>query len=561
MLRRVLCLMMILAFAGIPAVSAEVINATSAVAQAVVYPSSARVTRTVKVTLHEGAQMVRLEGFQPTFDENSLSVSGRGSAAVKILGTGIKAEVLKEAADERVRALEAAIQKADDELAALQGEAQVLDDKKAFLDSVRMFTTGQLPKDLAAKVPTTEELTSLLAFVESGARGQAEARQALMIRQRAKTKEREQLQAELGQVRSNGGTTKRFLTVDLECEKAGDLTLELSYTMPQAGWYPLYDARAEFEKGKVVLSAYAVVRQTTGEDWADVPLTLSTARPSLGGRMPELSPWYLQPFIRRQALFASAKMASDGIAMKSRRAFEADAGTEVENYAAPASAPAAVAYAQSETSGVALVYKPARPVTVKSDGSEARVPLMTQTLEAKFEYAATPKLSAYAYLDSSVTNSAAEQLLAGRVNIFLDGTYVSSADIAKTVAPGAPFDLYLGVDEGVTVKRELLEQKSDDTLIGNIPSLTRKVAYKYKVTVENFKPRAVTLKLFDQIPVAQDDKIKVTRVETSVKPDTDTYKDRAGVYLWTLALAPKEKKEIVLSYVVECPRDMQVGGL
>ncbi len=189
------------------------------------------------------------------------------------------------------------------------------------------------------------------------------------------------------------------------------------------------------------------------------------------------------------------------------------------------------------------------------------MPLMTQMLDAKFEYAATPKLSAYAYLATAVTNSATEQLLAGRVNIFLDGTYVGSADVARTVAPAERFDLYMGVDEGVAVRRELIEQKSDDTLIGNIPSATRKVAFKYKVTVENYKPRAVTLKLFDQIPVAQDDKIRVGDVEASVKPDTDAYKDRAGVYLWTLVLAPKEKKEIVLSYVVEYPRDMQVGGL
>ena len=98
-------------------------------------------------------------------------------------------------------------------------------------------------------------------------------------------------------------------------------------------------------------------------------------------------------------------------------------------------------------------------------------------------------------------------------------------------------------------------------IIGNIPSPTKKITYVYKITVENYKPRAVTFKLFDQIPVAQDDKIRVGQVQTSIKPDTDKYLDRGGVYCWTLMLQPKEKKEVSLSYVVEYPRDLSVEGL
>ncbi len=364
MAQRICGLLAVLLCMGIPAGFAAAVDVTSSITQVVVYPSSARVTRTVKMELREGAQTVRLEGFQPVFDQNSLTVAGHGSAAVKILGTGIKEEVLKEAADERVRALEAGIQKVDDEMALLQGEGQVLDDKKAFLDSVRLFTSGQLPKDLVAKVPTPEELTGLLAFVENGAKEQAEARQGLALRQRAKTKERELLQAELDQVHSRGGARKRYLTVDLECEKAGELTLELSYATPRAGWYPLYDARAEFDKNKVALSAFAVVRQTTGEDWADVALTLSTARPSLGGRMPELSSWHLQPFVRPQALHANARKAHFGAVDKAAMAEVSDASVALETRADHVPKPAAVAYARGETAGAAFVYKPVRPVTV-----------------------------------------------------------------------------------------------------------------------------------------------------------------------------------------------------
>ena len=542
---------------------AEEITVDSVIKQAVVYPSSARVTRVAKVSLKEGSQTIKFKGVQPGFDENSLSVSGKGTAVAKILGAGIKVTYLKESPDEKVRELESKIQALDDQAAGFQGETNTLLEKKTFLDSIRLFTGGQMPKDLVTKVPSAEELKATLSFVETEFKAFGDAALALEIKKRELAKEHEKLQNELNEVRSTFSKEERSLAVDIECEKAGDLEVELSYSVPQASWYPLYDARVDFEKGKAIVSAFAVTRQTAGEDWKDTQLTLSTSQPSIGGRMPELSSWYVRPMEPRKMRKKAMQYEPYYLSEATERMKKSDA-VGGGSLSAPAAAPvqaAAVDYAPSISSGASLVYKVGRSVTIKSDGSDVRVPLMSQTLDAAFEYAATPKLSPYAYLRSKVTNGPKDQLLAGRVNIFLDGAFVGASDIPKTIATGEAFDLYLGVDEGVVVKRELLEEKTDDTLIGSIPSPTKKIAYKYKITVENYKPRAIKINLFDQVPVAQDDKIKVVKVESSVKPDTDKYKDHEGVYLWTLSLQAKEKKEIILSYVVEYPRDMNVDGL
>jgi uncharacterized protein (TIGR02231 family) len=222
---------------------------------------------------------------------------------------------------------------------------------------------------------------------------------------------------------------------------------------------------------------------------------------------------------------------------------------------------AQVVEATSEATGASLVYHAARPVALPSDGTSIRVPLLTQELSSSFEYAATPKLSPYAYLMTTITNAKDEQLLPGPVNVFLEGAFVGKSFIPKTLAPEEKFDLYLGVDEGVVVKREKFEEQTDDTLIGNIPSGTKRTSFKYKITVENYKPREITLKVYDQVPVASDDKIKVVKVVAEPKATAEKYKDREGVYQWIVTLKPKEKKEIILSYVIEHPRDMQVNGL
>ncbi|NTV28842.1 MAG: mucoidy inhibitor MuiA family protein [Candidatus Omnitrophica bacterium] len=545
-------------------VSAASVEAVSKISSAVVYPSSARVTRATSLKLQEGGQTVLFSGVQPLFDENSLAVSGAGDAKVRILGAGIRTVQLTASPDQRVRELELKIQELDDQAGSLQGEAGSLADKKAFLDSVRLFSAGQIPKDLVTRVPSAEELKGTLTFLEGELKLYTEARQGLNVKLRETARARQALQAELDQLRSGGAREERVLAVDLECEKPGSLDLEVAYNLPAVSWYPLYDARVDFPKGKVALSAYAVVRQSTGEDWAEAQLTLSTARPAAGGRMPELAPWWIKPAVPRRERRLMLNAMDSAVMSKAVQGASGEA-MELYEQAAPTAMPvpqkAETSYAQALTSGASLVYKAARPVTVKSDGSDVRVPLFSQTLDAAFEYAATPRLSPYAYLKAAVTNGSQDQLLAGRVNAFLDGTYVGASDVQKTVAPGESLDLYLGVDEGITVKRELVEEKADETLLGSIPSTTRKISYKYKMTVENYKPGAVTVNLFDQVPVSQDDRIKVVRVQTSQKPDSEKYKDREGVYLWTLSLQPKEKKEIWLSYVVECPRDLVVEGL
>ena len=546
-------------------VFADVIDAASVITQAIVYPSSARITRTARITVPQGLQTVRLGDLKPGFDENSIAVTGRGDVSVKILGAGLQTEFLKEAPDERVRSLEAKILAVDDALAALQHEALALEQKKLFLDSVRVFAGTQLPRDMVTKVPSAEELRATMAFLEEGIRSYGDASQALAIRQRDKDQERQALQNELNQLRSGSGRQQRVLDVSLDCAGPAALVLDVSYTVPQVSWYPLYDARVESANGKVVLGAFAVVRQTTGEDWRDVALTLSTAKPAVGGRMPEIAPWYLRPYESR----TYSGMETDGM-VSSRRGtglskamlnMAVAAGEAAPSAPLPVERAVEVSYAQAQSSATAVVYKVAGPATVKSDGSDTRVPLMAETLDAVFEYAATPKLSTYAYLKTRVANNPENQLLAGRVNVFLDGTYVGNAAISKTVAPAETFDLYLGVDEGVSVRRQLLEHKTDDTLIGNIPSSTRKTSFSYKITIETYKKRAVTVNLFDQVPVAQDDKIKVVKVQTTIKPDTEKYKDLEGVYMWALVLAPGDKKDITISYVVEAPRDMNIEGL
>ena len=67
----------------------------------------------------------------------------------------------------------------------------------------------------------------------------------------------------------------------------------------------------------------------------------------------------------------------------------------------------------------------------------------------------------------------------------------------------------------------------------------------------------VTLVLEDRLPVSEDERIDVE----IGKETTPGYKDserRPGVKIWTLEFEPGEKREVVLSYSVRYPKEMQL---
>ncbi len=539
---------------------AEEFRPDSQITEVTVYPGAALVTRSAGVQLPAGEHSVVFGDIIPRFNENALSVSGQGKAGVKLFGARMKTDYLKEDPSERVRELQARIEELQDRINHKNTMRLVLDGQKEFLESIKMYAGQQLPKELVTEMPTAQELEDVRLFLADNYEDIETRKERIHLDIREYTREKDVLQRELDALRRTSAKQRTSIVVDLECLRPGPFELDVSYMVYNVNWRPVYDARVAMEDKHLDLSCFGYIRQTSGEDWDNVRLTLSTAKPTVGGKMPELSSWYLMPPPAGEGRMGkSIRMMNS--ARVNGRFFSAgrERGEEALGIGgSPQTAPAQTVYAQAENKGTAITYSLSKPMTVKTDGEEYRVPLFVQGMPVELEYAATPKLSPYAYLMADVENDRNSQLLPGEVNIFLDGNFVGSSRIAKAIGSQEKFDLYLGIDEGVTVKRRLLEEKSDDTLIGNIPSPTKSISYEFKLIAENYKSGPVTIHLFDQIPVSRDDKIKVRNVRYSVKPVTEHYKDRQGVVQWTLALSPGEKKEVTLSFRVEHPRDMPV---
>ena len=88
--------------------------------------------------------------------------------------------------------------------------------------------------------------------------------------------------------------------------------------------------------------------------------------------------------------------------------------------------------------------------------------------------------------------------------------------------------------------------------------MVREVAYK--MTVENLKSVSATVKVLDNIPVSRTDRIEVKDIVITPEPAVKNFNDREGVMLWNLDLAPSEKREINIAFVVSYPKELLLPG-
>src|SRR5258708_38296570 len=88
--------------------------------------------------------------------------------------------------------------------------------------------------------------------------------------------------ARLEQDRAQKPPSKLEVRIDLATAAAIKATLRGTYTVRHARWAPLYDARldtgAKDRKPALELVRRAEITQSTGEDWSNVALAVSTVR-------------------------------------------------------------------------------------------------------------------------------------------------------------------------------------------------------------------------------------------------------------------------------------------
>lgn len=521
-----------------------------------VYPDRALVTRTARIDLAAGSMEILIGGLPGGLVDASVRATGKGAMPVKITGVEVSREHLAQPDDLKVRGLETQIRSLRDAERGLADEIQSVQSLQRYLQTVQAKSL-EPPRETQTYRIDIEGIRGVFAFLTEGLTGLFKRQREAEVARRDIQERIQRLQRELDDVRAPASTLRKAVAVGLETERPGPFELQVTYMLPGAAWTPGYEARALLESREVELTYGARVTQRTGEPWETVALALSTARPALGARAPELGPWVLRfptSPVAKSAIAARAVGRADAPASAAPAAQAGVAEKKEADEPHAKDEEAVAATADVVAAGPAVLFKVARPATIPNESREHKTTVAVSRLRGEFSYLAVPKRSPFAYLVARVTPTGDVPILAGPVEIFSGGDYIGRSRL-DGAAPSQPFDIHLGVDEGIKVRREELPRARGE---GGLFSKTQRTRIAYEIVVENFKRTPEKITVMDQIPVATDQEIAVEGLRFSVEPSERSEK---GQLKWTFTLQPQEKKVIRVEFSVSHPSDKPIAGL
>lgn len=496
--------------------------------QVLIYPGGATVERVVAVKA--GTQSLKIPCLPARFDADSLQVKtdpgvSLGEINVQTVERAAAPECANSVLDERIRDLE-------EQIAALNAEAGAHDLTLGYLRNY-VGSTGAPASQIAATGETLRR-TGLDALQRQT---QLQRRKEQLQRQLTPlSAERDKLAAANPQLRS----------VSVRLAAPRDAELRISYRVNQAGWEPLYRAYLDTENGQVRLERHAQVAQSSGEDWRDVQLRLSTAQPRQTAGTPAPTSWTLD-------LLPPAPLAqrADSLAFA----------------AAPAPAPAAVTIAGSRLRSddlnfdvsvfqgeFATEFVPPSRVSVASDGQRIALALGSVPLQARLMARANPRLDANAYLVAESARPAGVWPT-GSLQLFRDGSFVGQGRL--NVGNQEQLDLYFGRDEQLRVSMEPEQRNAADTgFIGSRIERTLSRAY----SLENLHKRPIAVQLLESAPVARHEDIKV-QAQFNPRPSEESWRKQPGVAAWLIMLNPGQSQRLTADYLISYPKDARITGL
>ncbi|WP_179218257.1 mucoidy inhibitor MuiA family protein [Dokdonia pacifica] len=259
---------------------------SSEISQVTVYLNGAQVERTSNTFIKAGTTTLVFNDLSNTIDENSIQVAGLGEASVLSINYGID-YLTKQKNSEEVEALQQKrkeisfrIKKINNQILGLQKEEEVIN-----LNQKLGSTTQEI--DLEKIKALATYYRQRVTAIKNEILDAEQKRQELNIELQDILKQYNELN--IIEEKSTGK-----ITLKINSEQQTTLPLKLTYTVANAGWYPIYDLKAKTIEAPLDLSYKAHVYQNTGAPWDDVSLVISTGDPSTNNIKPEVNTKYLQ---------------------------------------------------------------------------------------------------------------------------------------------------------------------------------------------------------------------------------------------------------------------------
>ncbi len=502
--------------------------ATSSVEQVTIYQGLASVTSALPVT-GSGEQTVVFSCLSPYMDKESLSVQATNNVSV---GEVSIEELTGEQAAQCQYQGDAKVQTQQNTLASINAELEAARLAKAYLQNLTKAT----------QVNTDSTIANNARDIET---------QATSINQRILEIQQRQARAQdaLNQLMAGSATStfNKVTQVSVRTASRSPSSVKLHYQVQGAGWEPAYQARLNTNSEQLSITASAIIAQQTGENWTNVPLTLSTVNPnqSTTGQL---------PYVQRLSLYEESEdarvrrelpMMDASPVMMEEPAYNKGAGA--------AMAPLPNFTVSSQNKNGIIEYRLPQLVSIPSDGRRVRTVIGEQAGNSKLWIRSTPSVETAAYWYASAPFLTPDWV-DGSLQLYRDDNYVGQSRYNYQVLKEQ--GIGFGRDSNMLVKELTNEDKQGEKgVLNRTQTLTTTKAYQFT----NQHNRSVRLQVLGSEPISRDDSLKVAVTHTPPVTERD-WNDNQGMVAWEFNLPSKQSQVIRSTSQISYPANKLLTG-
>lgn len=513
--------------AGLSMISVTAQAAQSAIEQVTIYQGLASVTRSLPIT-GSGEQTLVFSCLSPNIDKESLSVQALGG--VNIGEVSIQ-DLSGEQATQCQYQGDANVQTQQSTLADINAELEAAYLTKVYLQNLAKVTQINIDGTLANNVRDLQgEARALNKKILDIEQRQAQAQDAL-----------NQLMAG-----STTSTQNNVTQVSVRIASRTPSTVKLDYQVRGASWQPTYQARLDTTTEQLNITASAIIAQQTGENWANIPLTLSTVNPNqrTTGQLPYVQRLSLYEEDQNQMTKRMSPVMAAPMVVSADMAYE----QELE-----AMAPLPSFTVSSQNKNGIVEYKLPQRVSIPSDGRRVSTVIDEQSGNSKLWIRSTPSVEAAGYWYASapfLTQAWSD----GSLQLYRDDNYVGQSrfSYSSLKEQGIGF----GIDPNTLVKELVNEDKQGEKgVLSRTQTLTTTEAYQ----LTNQHNRPMRMQVLGSEPISRDDDLKVTVTHTP--PVTArNWNDNQGIVAWEFDLARGQSQVIQSTSQVSYPANKELTG-
>jgi hypothetical protein len=253
--------------------------------QVTVFVKGAQVKRTVKQSISAGKQEIVFTGISTDIEKQSVQVKADGK--LTILSVRVQRDYLKEQeVREEIKTTQEKFFQLNDKIGLTSKVLEVYKQEESMI-----IKNQQIAGSTVTLKP--EELRQSLDFQRQRLTEVLKQQLTLQKEIEEMNKERNKLSNQLAEMNRKIDLSTNEIVVLADVKETATVPFEITYLVQKAGWYPTYNIRVKDVVSKLQLEMNANVYQTSGENWNNIKLILSTGNPNDNNSKPLINPWFI----------------------------------------------------------------------------------------------------------------------------------------------------------------------------------------------------------------------------------------------------------------------------